>query len=150
MSSDDRWEISALIARYAELLNLGQVDEVASLFQYGKITSSVDDRVFEGSEAVAAMYRESVVFPERPPDTLLITSNLQIEVEADTATSRAYFTALHQTPNGVEAVLAGRYHDQFSRIDGRWWFQHRHMLTDLVGNLASHLTRPLDEPPPNV
>jgi len=145
MSADDHWHISNLIAEYAELLNLGRVDEVAALFRHGRITADNNSDVYEGSEAIARMYRESVVFPERVPDTLLFTSNLQIHVDGDTATSKAYFMAVHQADAGIEVVLAGRYHDEFRRIDGTWWFHHRHMLPDLVGNLATHLTRPLDE-----
>ena len=35
--SNDHWDISNLIARYAELLNLGRIEEVGELFRYGKI-----------------------------------------------------------------------------------------------------------------
>jgi hypothetical protein len=143
--SDDRDEISNLIARYAELLNLGQIDELGELFRYGRISSSNNDGVYEGSEAVVGMYRASVVFPEKLPDTLLFTSNIQVDVDGDAATGKAYFLGMHQTPQGVVAVIAGRYHDEFRRIDGEWWFHHRHMLPDLAGDLSSHLTAPLDE-----
>jgi hypothetical protein len=143
--SDDRDEISNLIARYAELLNLGQIDELGELFRHGKITSATNDDEYEGTDAVIGMYRASVVFPEKLPDTLLFTTNLQIEVDGDSATGKAYFLGMHQTDRGVAAVIAGRYHDEFRRIDGRWWFHHRHMLPDLAGDLSSHLTAPLDE-----
>ena len=143
--SSDHWEISNLVARYAELLNLGRIDEVGELFRYGKITSVGNPMTYEGTDEVVAMYRESVHFPEKVPDTLIFTTNLQIEVDGDTATSKAYFLVVHQAAQGVEAVLAGRYHDEFVRRDGRWWFGHRHMLPDLVGDLSTHLTRPLEE-----
>jgi ketosteroid isomerase-like protein len=143
--SNDYWEISNLIARYAELLNLGQIDEVGELFRYGKITSTTSATPREGSEAVAAMYRDTVHFPEKLPDTLLFTSNLQIHVDGDQATGKAYFVAMHQTDRGVAAVVAGRYHDEFRRIDGRWWFHHRHMIPDLTGDLSSHLTVSLED-----
>jgi hypothetical protein len=144
--SADHWEISNLIARYAELLNLGQVDEVAALFRYGRISSpGMGDVV--GSEAVAAMYRESVVFGDKMPDTLIFTSNLQIEVDGDEASGKAYFAALHQGDHAVVPVIAGRYHDQFRRIDGRWWFHERRMLPDLVGDLSTHLRTPLPTDP---
>jgi hypothetical protein len=143
--SDDRWEISNLIARYAELLNLGQLEELGELFRHGRISSSNGDAIYEGTEAVIGMYRNSVVFPEKLPDTLLFTSNLQLEVDGDRATGKAYFLGMHQTERGVAAVIAGRYHDEFRRIDGRWWFHHRHMIPDLAGDLSSHLTAPLEE-----
>jgi len=143
--SSDHWEISNLVARYAELLNLGLIDEVGELFRYGRITSAGNPTTYTGTDEVAAMYRESVHFGEKVPDTLIFTTNLQIEVDGDAGTSRAYFLVVHQAPQGVEAVLAGRYHDEFRRIDGRWWFHHRHMLPDLVGDLSTHLNRPLED-----
>ncbi len=143
--SDDRDEISNLIARYAELLNLGQIDELGDLFRHGRITSTTQSEVHEGTEAVKEMYRSTVVFPEKLPDTLLVTTNLQIEVDGDSASSKAYWMAMHQTSSGISAVVAGRYHDEFRRVDGTWWFHHRHMLVDMSGDLSSHLTSPLDE-----
>jgi ketosteroid isomerase-like protein len=143
--SDDRDEISNLIARYAELLNLGQIEEVGELFRHGKITSNTQAEAYEGKEAIVEMYRSSVVFPEKLPDTLLVTTNLQIEVDGNLASSKAYWMAMHQVPTGIAAVVAGRYHDQFRRIDGTWCFHHRHMIVDMSGDLSSHLTAPLDE-----
>ena len=40
-TSDDRWEIGALIARYAELLNLGQIDQLVEKYGLTEITSEV-------------------------------------------------------------------------------------------------------------
>lgn len=143
--SQDHWDISNLIARYAELLNLGLIGEVGELFRYGKITSAGNPTTYAGTDEVVAMYRDSVHFGEKVPDTLIFTTNLQIEVDGDAASSRAYFLVVHQAEHGVEAVLAGRYHDKFVKRDGRWWFQHRHMLPDLVGDLSTHLNRPLED-----
>ena len=130
--SDDHWAISNLLARYAELLNLGRIEEVGELFRYGKITSVGNPTTYTGTDEVVAMYRDSVHFDEKVPDTLIFTTNLQIEVDGDAATSRAYFLVVHQG-------------DEFERRDGRWWFRHRHMLPDLVGDLSTHLNRPLED-----
>jgi len=143
--SSDHWEISNLIARYAELLNLGRIEEVGELFRYGEITSEGNPNTYTGTDEIVAMYRESVVFPEKVPDTLIFTSNLQIEVDGERATGKAYFMAVHQTERGVGTVLAGRYHDRYAKIDGRWWFEHRHMWPDLTGDLSTHLTATLEE-----
>jgi SnoaL-like protein len=142
--SADHQEISNVMFRYAELLNLGEVDEVAQLFRYGRITSSGSDDVHEGPEAVAGWYRRSVRFPDRPPDTLLFTTNVQIYVDGDEATARSYFAAVHSTTAGLAPIVAGRYHDGFRRIDGRWWFDRRHMIVDLVGDTGDHVKVAMD------
>lgn len=142
--SSDHWEISNLIARYAELLNLGRIEEVGELFRYGEITSEGNPNTYTGTDEIVAMYRESVVFPEKVPDTLIFTSNLQIEVDGE----RDRQGLLHgRAPDerGVGTVLAGRYHDRYAKIDGRWWFEHRHMWPDLTGDLSTHLTATLEE-----
>lgn len=142
---DDRWQIGNLIARYAELLNLGEIEAVGELFRYGKITSEGNPNTYEGVDGVVDMYRQSVVIGEKVPDTLIFTSNLQIEVDGDSATSKAYFLVMHEGPSGLAPVLAGRYHDRFRRIDDQWWFEHRHMFPDLRGDLSSHLTKSIEE-----
>jgi hypothetical protein len=143
--SSDHWEISNLIARYAELLNLGQIEELGELFRYGKITSDGNPNTYVGTDEIVAMYRESVVFPEKVPDTLIFTSNLQVAVDGERASGKCYFMVVHQAEHGVGTVLAGRYHDRYVKVDGRWWFEHRHMWPDLVGDLSTHLTASLDE-----
>jgi hypothetical protein len=140
----DRDEIANLIARYAELLNLGQIEEVGALFEHGRITSEGNPNTYEGREGVTKMYRDSLVLGERVPDTLIFTSNLQIHVEGEAATGKAYFMAMHEGPHGLGPVLAGRYHDRYRRIDGTWWFEHRHMFPDLQGDLTTHLTKSIE------
>ena len=50
--SSDHWDISNLIARYAELLNLGLIDEVGELFRQGKITSAGNTMTYTGTDEV--------------------------------------------------------------------------------------------------
>jgi hypothetical protein len=73
----DHWDISNLIARYAELLNLGRIEELGELFRYGTITSVGNPTTYTGTDEVVAMYRDSVHLPEKVPDTLIVTTNLQ-------------------------------------------------------------------------
>ena len=143
--SDDYWAISNLVFRYAELLNLGRIDELAELFKYGRVTGDANGTDCRGSEAVAEMYRRSVHFGDKIPDTLLVTSNLQISVENDTASGKAYFAAIHETGKGIETVVAGRYQDEFRKIRSCWWFHHRHMIVDLTGDLSTHLRGSLNQ-----
>lgn len=142
--TSDVHEITNLYGRYGELLNLGRIDELGELFRYGSIGVDGATERWQGTDEIASMYRESVHFGDKLPDTLLFTSNLQIEVDGDTAKGKAYFAALHAMEGAVVPVVAGRYHDEFRRIDGTWWFGHRLMFTDLIGDVSSHLRRPIE------
>ena len=58
----------------------------------------------------------------------------------ETARTRSYFTVFMQTDTlALQPIIAGRYHDEFRKIDGVWCFTRRHMITDLVGDLSEHL-----------
>lgn len=77
-----------------------------------------------------------------PPRTLHLMTNVIVEVEegASTAAARSYYTVLQQTDAiDLQPIIAGRYRDEFTMIDGTWWFGHREILIDLVGDLSHHL-----------
>ena len=56
------------------------------------------------------------------------------------------FTVYQATPElPLQCVIAGRYHDTFEKVDGRWRFCDRLIIGDLVGDLTQHLRdNPLD------
>jgi SnoaL-like domain len=144
---DDWLTIQNLIARYAELVNLGRFDEVGELFKYGRVEIDGNPNPVEGAVAVAEMYRESTRVPSTGPDSLLYTTNTQIEFDDDdVARARSYFVALHAKGNGVIVpVVGGRYRDTFRRRSEGWCFEERRMSIDLVGDLGDHISRPIDE-----
>ena len=76
------------------------------------------------------------------PRTKHVTTNVIVEFQSDdAATARSYYTVLQQvgdTP--LQVIIAGRYHDEFERVDGTWRFCERdYTLVDLVGDLSRHL-----------
>jgi hypothetical protein len=89
------------------------------------------------------MLRDDViVYDDGTPRTKHVTTNLAIEIdeEAGTAVSRAYFTALQALPElAPQRIVSGRYHDRFERREGLWRFVERRVRTDLVGDLSRHL-----------
>jgi len=59
---------------------------------------------------------------------------------ASVATARSYYTVFQRLDDfPLQPIIAGRYHDSFRRIEGRWWFDTRVMIVDLVGDLSRHL-----------
>ncbi len=141
--SDSQLEIKKLLYTYAERIDLGDFEGVADLFEHAVITSPGQPRGPGGREAALEVYNRSTrLYEDGTPRTKHVTTNAIIDVdeEANTATSRAYFTvfqALEDFP--LQAIIAGRYHDKFERVDGSWRFSERMMLPELMGDLSRHL-----------
>jgi 3-phenylpropionate/cinnamic acid dioxygenase small subunit len=139
--------IANLIFSYAERIDAGDYEGVAGLFRYAEITAEGNDEQYRGVEQVRQMYEGwTRRHEDGTPRTKHVTTNLIIEVddESGAATCRSYFTVLQQTASlPLQPIIGGRYHDRFERVDGAWRFIHRHMITDLVGDLSQHLFRPI-------
>jgi hypothetical protein len=74
-----------------------------------------------------------------------VTTNIAIELdeEAGTAVSRAYFTVLQALPGlPLQPIVSGRYHDRFERSAGQWRFAERQVRIDLTGDVSRHLRHP--------
>ena len=135
--------IERLIATYAELVDGGDFAAVGRLLADATFTGGAG--VVRGGDAIEKMLSDIViVYDDGTPRTKHVTTNLAIEVdeEAGTAVSRAYFTALQALPDlALQPIVSGRYHDRFERRDGRWRFVERCVRTDLVGDVSRHLRR---------
>lgn len=144
--ADAAREIENLLYTYAERIDGGDLEGVADLFVHGRILATPDanpDRAIVGREGVLALYRASTrIYEDGSPHTKHVTTNCIIEVEegARAAAARSYFTVFQRVDGfALQPIIAGRYRDTFRRIDGRWWFDTRIMIVDLVGDLSHHL-----------
>ena len=137
--------IERLIASYAELVDDGDFAGVGRLMADATFTGGAG--AVSGGDAIEKMLRDIViVYDDGTPRTKHVTTNVAIEVDEDagTAVSRAYFTALQALPDlALQPIVSGRYHDRFERRDGQWRFVERRVRTDLVGDVSHHLHRPL-------
>jgi SnoaL-like protein len=138
-------DIRNLLFRYCEMIDEGDVDGLVELFADAVVSGFGATRAWRGREEIRAMY-SSGDRRERTSGgraTKHITTNALIEVDetAGTATSRSYWVLLVSTsPNDpIRPILAGRYHDTFGCIDGRWRFTAREYLVDLTGAESSAL-----------
>jgi hypothetical protein len=149
----DEVEIANLIYTYAERIDLGDFEGVGQLFEHAVVTAGGDATTSVGSAAVTEMF---TAWTRRYPSevnpsgytlhTKHVTTNVQIYLEPDgqSARTRSYFTVFMQTDSlPLQPIIAGRYHDEFSKVDGAWRFSKRNMITDLVGDLSEHLLLPL-------
>jgi SnoaL-like domain len=139
---DDVEAIRALIHRYAELIDLGELDTLAELFAHATWSSPGRGTPLRGTEQVRRAY-DGVILYDGIPRTKHVISNVTIEVADDrsNATARSYFTVLQARPDQpLQPVIAGRYHDRFDRVDDVWRFADRQIIPDLIGDLSHHLS----------
>ena len=139
--------ITNLLYRYAELIDAGELEAVAALFERARIKIGGGETV-EGSAPMLALLQAHVrLYPCGTPRTKHVITNPIVEVdeEAGTATCRSYYTVFQATPDlPLQPICAGRYHDAFVRADGAWHFSGRdYSLLDLVGDLSQHLLIPV-------
>ena len=81
-------------------------------------------------------------YDDGTPRSKHVITNLLIEVDAErgTGTCRSYFTVFQQTDTlALQPIVAGRYRDEFTRVDHVWRFTRREMIVDLTGDLSQHL-----------
>ena len=135
-------EIIALVVAYAESLDAGDLDGVAALFEHGTFRSARGGEPLVGPRAVRRQYDPVLRYEDGTPRTKHVLGNIEVSVDDDAgvASSRCTFTVLQQAPTGgLQAVLAGRYHDRFEQDADGWHFVERVVHPDLLGDLSRHM-----------
>ena len=140
-------EITNLLYRYAELMDAGEFASVAALFEHAKIRLKDKDSLIDNDELLNVWRNYVKTYSCGTPRTKHLITNPIVEVDnvMGSATCRSYYTVLQAADNlPLQVIAAGRYYDEFVRVDGRWRFSYRdYSLFDLKGNLSSHLTHAL-------
>ena len=140
--------IANLVFRYAACVDGADFAGIRDLFADAAFTGSGGP--LSGGEAIAAMFERTViVHADGTLGTKHVTTNLAVEVdeEAGTATSKAYYTVFQAVPGlPLQPIACGTYDDAFARTGGRWHFTARRITLDLAGDLTHHLRRPENLP----
>ncbi|WP_256585732.1 nuclear transport factor 2 family protein [Pseudomonas sp. FW305-70] len=131
-------QISNLLYRYAECLDSGRLVEAAELFRHARIKVQSHDSL--DHIALLGIWQQRIkLYPCGTPRTRHIISNLIIDIDetANTATVRSCYTVLQATDTlPLQPIAAGRYLDEFERVDGVWRFSFRdYSHLDMVGGL---------------
>ena len=139
---DSARQIENLIHSYARRIDAGDFEGVAELFRHGRIRAA-PEVVFEGAEQVRGMYEATTrLHEDGTPRTKHVTTNVAVEVDeaGSAAIARSYYTVFQATEElPLQAIISGRYHDTFHRVQGAWCFDTREMFVDLTGDLRHHL-----------
>jgi hypothetical protein len=140
--TSDEPAILGLLHRYCELQDAADVDAVSALFAHAAYRVQGGPSVF-GAAAVAALKRaHDKVHDDGTFRTKHVTTNTIVELDPDgrRATTRSYFTVFQATAAlPLQCVIAGRYLDAFEKVDDRWRFTDRLIVSDLVGDLSHHI-----------
>ncbi|MBV9515027.1 MAG: nuclear transport factor 2 family protein [Mycobacteriaceae bacterium] len=139
-------EISNLLYSYAEFMDSGDFAGAADLFRHARLRVDATSDGTVDSATMLSLWRAMViVYPDSTPRTKHLVTNPIIDVDdaGGTATCRSYYTVLQQTEDlALQVIVAGRYHDRFERVDGRWRFCYRdYSMMDQVGDVSQHLSR---------
>jgi hypothetical protein len=139
---DDHAQILALLHRYCELQDSGDIDAVSELFRHAWYRVQGGAEHFGSDEVRALKGAHNVRHADGTLRTKHVTTNTIVELDGTglAATARSTFTVLQATDAlPLQAVIAGRYLDRFEKADGAWRFADRLIVSELVGDLSAHL-----------
>lgn len=140
--------IGNLLYRYAECLDAGDFEGAAGLFRHAQIKVGREAPLID-SDGMLRLLRELVIlYPCGTPRTRHVTSNpiFEIDEAGNRATVRSCYTVFQATEGlPLQAITAGRYHDEFERVEGGWRFSYRdYTLQEAVGEMGFHLKGVVD------
>ena len=133
----DLSDITALVHGYARLLDAGDFDGLAALFEHATWRSAAHGTVLHGTSEVRSVY-DRIRLHDGSPRTKHLITNLSIDIEpgGESASSHCYFTVLQgiTAGNPIEITVAGQYIDTFEKIQATWRFADRLFIVDLEGD----------------
>ncbi len=131
----DEAAITALVHSYAFLVDDGDIDAVAALFEHATWRSDASDVIRRGAAEVRPVHEELQASGDGARTRHLLTNlTVLIEPGATSASSRCYWSVLQADPgNRISVVLSGQYVDRFAKVDGTWRFADRFISVDLGG-----------------
>jgi 3-phenylpropionate/cinnamic acid dioxygenase small subunit len=140
-------QITNLLYLYAEHMDAGKLDDAAQLFAHAAVILGGQDEPSDALTLRQTWESFVIIYPCGTPRTKHVVTNpiIELDEEARTATCRSTYTVLQQTDAlPLQIIAAGRYHDRFERVDGKWRFTFRdYRLLDHVGNVSQHLKLPV-------
>jgi len=137
---DDAEQIRALVHSYAHLIDEGDLDGVAALFEHATWRSGRTGAVRRGAAEVREVFDDVILYDGTPRTQHAIANLTVISDGGAIATARSSFTVTQALPDfPLQPILAGRYDDELERIDGEWRFTDRVVHADLIGDLSRHM-----------
>jgi len=129
-----REQIRELIYAYGSALDHRDFVAFSELFEEQRGTWVGGFGSATGRDAIYQMMDESIghADPAFEPTSHHVFSNVQIEVDGDTAEATTKWTfVVSSESDNPQWMFLGHYQDQFVRQNGRWYFLRREAFTDI-------------------
>ena len=136
--------VTNLLFRYAELIDAGDFEGIGQLLAHCVVKA--DGGTWSGAAEVTKMYDDFTrKHDDGTPRSKHVITNPIVELDGpDAARCRSYFTVFMCTPTlPLQPIVAGRYRDEFERVDGVWRYVRREMIVEFVGDVSQHLNMSL-------
>jgi hypothetical protein len=136
--------IEQLIYKMGYHLEAGEFAAVGELLAHATFgADKIGRKMFRGREEITQQYRRTnIVYPEGGRRTKEIYTNVLVDLDLATASARSVtsFTVAQQVPDGpFELLVAGRYEDEWQRVDGQWRWTDRYIVTQYHNDLNQHM-----------
>jgi hypothetical protein len=99
--------------------------------------------VHKGSEQIRDQYtKTNIVYPGRGRASKEIYHNILVDIDLDAGQARSVtsYTVAHQPPDEpFEILVAGKYEDEWERVDGEWQWVDRYVIVQYKNNLDRHM-----------
>jgi 3-phenylpropionate/cinnamic acid dioxygenase small subunit len=142
MSAEDKFAVTELLYRYAELIDAGDFDGVGALLSRATFGGAGPQGV-SGAEKIAKLFAATTRrYPEHgnTPRTRHLVLNPNVDVADSTATARSTFCVVQNTETvPLQPIVVGRYSDTFSCDDTGWYFTSRRVDVEMIGDISAHL-----------
>ena len=141
--NSNEFAITNLIYKYNELIDEGDLNGAASLFQFAELIFPGFDGPQTYQTAQILFKQLLIIYPNGTPNTRHIVTNPIIEIDEDqqTARCRSIYTVFQATDDlPLQPIVIGTYRDKFKVINGKWQFVYRdYASSQTVGNVINHL-----------
>jgi SnoaL-like domain len=128
---------------FAERIDSADFAGTAALFGHGTYSMRRGEMTvtFAGAAEAEAGFSQAVRrYSDGTLRTKHVITNVIIELDGDTATSRCYCTVFQGTDDfPLQPIAAGRYHDRFEKVGGKWRFTERVFVSHLRGDISAHV-----------
>jgi SnoaL-like domain len=143
-------QIERMIYEVGYALEAGDFARVGELM--GDATMGADRigrKAFRGAKEIRDQYsRTNVVYPGRGRASKEIYHNVVVDIDLDANRARSVtsYTVAHQAPGEQFAlIVAGRYEDEWERVEGTWRWYDRYIVVQYKNDLDRHM-RPGSQP----